>query len=169
MEIKELIKNEEFRSYLIEVVKEAIQESKPKRKPRAKKAEVDKTVTEKIYDLYPNQCPVRGARTGKSVKNLEQIQAKFKGGYVPCDLFGYIQYYVNDCTDNKVYLKNFSTFLNNLPGKDEIKKLAETGLKSLFLQESNIEVRADGYYQYDMLLNPVRLKEDYNAWKTNLF
>ena len=170
MEIKELIKNEELRSYLIEVVKEAIQESKPKRKPRAKKAEVDKTVTEKIYDLYPNQCPVKDCSTGKGSKNIEQINTQIREGYEPVYLLGYVKYYTHDCKTNKRWVKNFKTFLNNLPTKDEIKELSEKGLKLLYFEEKEISFEDGTLKSKEGLpLNPLYVKNDFEAWKKTLF
>ena len=69
-----------------------------------------------IYRLYPNKCPVRGASSGKSLKNKQKIARLLTiEGYS----YGYITYaierYVDDCIKNRVYMKNFGTFLNNIP------------------------------------------------------
>ncbi len=70
-----------------------------------------------IYSLYPTKCPVRNANTGKGSKNKDQIKKLLKKHSVE-NLKAIIENYVNDCVGNGVYLKNFTTLLNNLP--DEI-------------------------------------------------
>lgn len=71
-----------------------------------------------IYSLYPSKCPTRNSSTGKCSKDKDKIESilKTKSSH---ELTGIIEKYVNDCTKNKVYMKNFSTFLNNLPDYSE--------------------------------------------------
>lgn len=71
-----------------------------------------------VYKLYPSKCLIRGASSGKSLKN------KIKIGQLIDDV-GYdklvdtIDTYVKDCVKNKTYMMNFKTFLNNLPDYGE--------------------------------------------------
>ena len=76
---------------------------------------------DEIYKAYPSKCVVRGVHSGKGEKNKEQInrilQTKTKK-----DMLSIIERYVADCKRGKVYMKNFSTFLNNLPDFSEVEK-----------------------------------------------
>lgn len=84
-------------------------------------AEVDKNThstesadVERVYKAYPTKCPVRGAPTGKSAKNKEQIKRLLKS-HSADDLIFIIERYVGECERGQVYIKNFNTFLNQLP------------------------------------------------------
>lgn len=74
---------------------------------------------DEIYNCYPSKCVIRGASTGKTAKNKEQIKRLLKSSNTKQTLIDIINYYINDCKKNKVYMKNFSTFLNNLPDIDK--------------------------------------------------
>ena len=67
-----------------------------------------------IYNLYPSKCPTKGNSTGKCSKNKKQIESILKTKNVE-ELKNTIEFYLEDCKKHKTYLKNFSTFLNNLP------------------------------------------------------
>ena len=73
---------------------------------------------EMVYQAYPGKCPVRGAATGKTSKNKDQIKRLLKDHSVS-DLLYTIERYVDDCIQNQVYMKNFGTFLNQLPDFSE--------------------------------------------------
>lgn len=73
-----------------------------------------------IYSLYPTKCFVKNSSTGKCEKNKEQIK-KHLSTKSKDELVNVINSYVSDCKEHKVYLKNFSTFLNNLPDIVEVK------------------------------------------------
>lgn len=67
-----------------------------------------------IYDLYPSKCH-SGRSTGKSKnKDLEKITKLLKD-YSVEHLTKVIEWYIDDCKKTNTYLKNFSTFLNNIP------------------------------------------------------
>ena len=69
----------------------------------------------KIYSLYPSKCVVKNSSTGKSRKtNVEQIKRLLKTHSV-ADLKTIIERYVTECRKDQVFMKNFKTFLNNLP------------------------------------------------------
>ena len=67
-----------------------------------------------IYDAYPSKCPVKGSNTGKCEKNKAQIE-KLLQIHSETNLIKTIQSYVADCKQSNTYIKNYSTFLNNLP------------------------------------------------------
>lgn len=76
---------------------------------------------EEIYNLYPSKCPVSYRSTGKNKRNIEQIKKAIDSlsiSYVRDSITLYIQ----DCTKSNTYIKNFSTFLNNIPDPEELKK-----------------------------------------------
>lgn len=70
--------------------------------------------TNNIYDHYPTKCPVKNRSLSKSSKDKEKIK-RLLDTHDEDDLIKRIDFYVSDCKKNNVYLKNFSTFLNNLP------------------------------------------------------
>lgn len=73
-----------------------------------------------IYELYPSTCYTKGSSTGKGSKNKEKIRSIIKqNGYEWLRLR--VESYLASCKQNKVYLKNFATFLNNIPEPIEIK------------------------------------------------
>lgn len=69
---------------------------------------------EEVYKKYPTKCLIRGASTGKGAKDKTKIKALLKQ-YSKNELLETIELYVNDCVSTSTYMKNFSTFLNNLP------------------------------------------------------
>ena len=74
---------------------------------------------EYIYSLYPSKCPVQNRSLGKTAKNKKQIE-KHLNTKTKEELENIIVSYIEDCKNNKVYLKNFSSLLNNLP---EVEKM----------------------------------------------
>lgn len=78
------------------------------------------TEVDMIYYLYPSECYVKGTPTGKGSKNKEKIRSLIKqNGYEWLRLR--VESYLASCKQNKVYLKNFATFLNNIPEPIEVK------------------------------------------------
>lgn len=75
-----------------------------------------------IYSLYPSRCVIKNSSTGKGSKNKEQIKKLLSNGETKDSLEKVIKFYVDDCKRNKVYMKNFTTFLNNLPEVHEVKE-----------------------------------------------
>lgn len=74
-----------------------------------------KESVERIYALYPTKCPVSGRATGKGTKDKRKIESLLKDGHSEEELTATITRYVQDCTKDQSYIKNFQTFLNNLP------------------------------------------------------
>ena len=74
---------------------------------------------EKIYAFYPGKDLNNNNRsTGKGFKNKEQINKLLKTGLTEDVLIKTIEIYFENCRSSGSYLKNFSTFLNNLPDYD---------------------------------------------------
>ena len=82
------------------------------------KAKADKEVIEEVYKAYPSKCVVRGCSTGKTAKNKEKIRRLLKDN-TKDELISIIKRYVSECEKDDIYMKNFSTFLNNLPDYEE--------------------------------------------------
>jgi len=75
-------------------------------------------IIDNIYFLYPSKCPIKNSNTGKSEKNKDKIKILLKE-HTKEDLIFKINRYISDCKKDNVYIKNFSTFLNNLPDYTE--------------------------------------------------
>lgn len=74
----------------------------------------------KVYKAYPAKCPARGTTTGKCRKDKDRIYYLMtKQGYTAQGLINAIDKYVNEAYSTGCYLKNFSTFLNNIPLDEE--------------------------------------------------
>lgn len=89
-----------------------------KKREEEKRKEKKKEDVNFIYSLYPSKCPNREASNGKSEKNKEAISKHLETKSKE-DLEKIINTYVQDCIKSKTYMKNFSTFLNNLPDYSE--------------------------------------------------
>lgn len=81
--------------------------------PQEKRADVREEV-ERIYKLYPTKCPVKGRPTGKSSSDKKKIERELKK-YGEEKLTNTIKRYLKECMDSQTPIKNFSTFLNNVP------------------------------------------------------
>lgn len=69
---------------------------------------------ERLYAMYPSRCPVSRRATGKSSKDKERLERLLKA-HTEEELAYKIKRYVKECTEQDSYIKNFATFLNNLP------------------------------------------------------
>jgi hypothetical protein len=85
---------------------------------------IDISVIDSIYSMYPTKCSIRNASNGKCEKNKEQIK-KLLDKYSETELKTIIENYVKNCTATKTYMKNFTTFLNNIP-VDLLNSIPET-------------------------------------------
>lgn len=90
-----------------------------KKTANAVKESIEDSVN-RVYASYPTKCPVNGRATGKSFRDKEHIAKLLKDGRYSADsLINSIQRYVEDCTSTQTFIKNFSTFLNNIPDYSE--------------------------------------------------
>ena len=69
---------------------------------------------QEVYNSYPSKCPYRETSTGKSAKDKKKIK-KILLEKPKTELLAIIKQYVRQSLDSQQYMKNFSTFLNNLP------------------------------------------------------
>ena len=74
-----------------------------------------------VYYAYPTRCVVQGRNLGKSYADKSKIARLLKDNSKE-KLIKTIERYVEDCKRDKVYMKNFGTFLNNLPEYDLTEK-----------------------------------------------
>lgn len=79
-------------------------------------------VIDEIYLSYPSKCPVNNSSTGKSKKDKEKIE-KMLSNISKDDLLFTINTYIAECKSSNRYMKNFSTFLNNLPDYEKPKEI----------------------------------------------
>ena len=86
-----------------------IEEKKPSNDGKEKN-----DIANRLYALYPTKCPVSGRATGKSSKDKEKL-ARLLKDHTEQELSETIKRYVKESTEQQSYIKNFSTFLNNLP------------------------------------------------------
>lgn len=89
-------------------------------KVKESKVEYNKEDIENIYKLYPSKCH-SGRSTGKTSKNKDKIKSLFSK-YKPDELKKIINLYIEDCRKNNTYLKNFATFLNNIPDIEQFEQ-----------------------------------------------
>lgn len=82
------------------------------------KADIDE-----IYKAYPSKCPRRMQSTGKCGKDKDRIRILLtKKGKTKEEILRAIRQTINE----GAYLKNFSTFLNNLPEIDDEVEIDQT-------------------------------------------
>ena len=74
-----------------------------------------------VYSTYPTRCVVQGRNLGKSSADKRKI-ARLLKDISKEKLIKTIERYVEDCKREKVYMKNFSTFLSNPPEYDLTEK-----------------------------------------------
>lgn len=96
-----------------EAYEQANEEIAKEEKPKASKDEGDDDFVEMIYSLYPTKCPKRGSSLGKSTKDKNRIRKLLKT-YTKEQIEAVVRKEVDD-KYGKVYMQNFSTFLNNFP------------------------------------------------------
>ena len=120
-----------------DIKRTAKEQQKDSKKTHIKKGNNDKKekneeedIINDIYSLYPTNCPVKGNSNDKGKANKEQIKRILKSKEENVDsLKAKIERYVRECKSSNTFLKNFKTFLNNLPDyseeekKDELKEV----------------------------------------------
>jgi len=95
---------------------------------------------EEIYELYPTKCPIKKKSTGKNVKNKKQIEVLIKNNSFE-NIKTRLKNYVDDCEKHKVWIKNFSTILNQLPEIEEetIKETITNDTIVVFTDDDDID------------------------------
>ena len=101
-----------------DVIQEALDATKPVRVTAEKIFEIDNETVNHIYAIYPTTTETREGKrsTGKCAKDRDRIRTLLKT-HTAEQLEKAIKKYVNE--QEGKYLKNFSTFLNNIP-EDEL-------------------------------------------------
>ena len=92
---------------------------KENKKPRnQEKKKVYPDAVEHLYAAYPSKCPVSKRATGKSSADKDKLVRLLKDHSEEA-LASKIRRYVEECVAQNTYIKNFQTFLNNLPDYGE--------------------------------------------------
>lgn len=101
-----------------DVIQDALDYTKPVRVTAEKIFEIDNETVNHIYAIYPTTTETREGKrsTGKCAKDRDRIRTLLKT-HTAEQLENAIKKYVNE--QEGKYLKNFSTFLNNIP-EDEL-------------------------------------------------
>lgn len=98
-----------------EVIQMALDYTKPVRITAKKVVEIDDAAVNRIYGIYPGKTD-RGSRgicsTGKCAKDRDRIRTLLKT-HTPEQLEIAIMKYIEETGGR--FMKNFSTFLNNIP------------------------------------------------------
>lgn len=94
-------------------VNPTIEKKKDSKEKESRQGEFSPAI-EKLYKSYPTKCPISGRSTGKTIKDKARIKNLLKTK-TENEILKTIERYVEDCNNTKTYVKNFSTFLNNLP------------------------------------------------------
>lgn len=71
-----------------------------------------------IYTAYPARDDRRGASTGKCEKcrvKIRQLLTRKSKPLTKEHILTAMRHYLDDCTASGAYIKNFQTFLNNIP------------------------------------------------------
>lgn len=84
---------------------------KRKAQPKFKAPQKD---IEEVYKAYPTKCVSNQRVLGKSSKDKSKINSLLEK-YSKDDLLKITEEYISDCRSNDIYMKNYSTFLNNIP------------------------------------------------------
>lgn len=93
-------------------------EAAPETKPNEETTGLQ-DVAERIYKLYPTKCPTSERGTGKSKSDIQKIVRLLKKGHTEEELAATIKRYIDEATEKRSWIQNFSTFLNNLPDYGE--------------------------------------------------
>lgn len=134
----------------------------PKRESINSKEEKEKykeyinTCIETLYLLYPTRCTLRNTATGKGSKNKIQIE-KLLAKNTFEELQEIFNLYLDDCKQGKKYLKDFTTFLNNLPDVNSLKKPIVTEQASASNQ--NMPMSHEAKHIHKKLPDPMMLTE----------
>lgn len=123
----------------------------------------------RLYALYPTKCPVSGRSTGKSSKDKHKLEILLRT-FTEEKLGGIITRYIKECTEQNSYVKNFATFLNNIPDYDSKSDNTPRGkTKDEALQEAKNPTQDEINRQYNAFfipqypMGPGESQQDYQA------
>lgn len=122
-------------------------------KSREEETRVEKTIVLKpqfcedsesvktIYSLYPSTCPIKKSPTGKtSSDRIEIAKVLNDKKYTVDSLSSCINKYVESCTRSKTYIKNFTTFLNNIPDMNEFTPTKTLDDSKYYINKNGIKI-----------------------------
>jgi hypothetical protein len=73
-----------------------------------------------VYSNYPSKCPISKRPTGKSSKCKDKIKKHLQDGMTKEQLIELQEMYIASCERTDTFIKNYMTFLNNLPDPDSL-------------------------------------------------
>ena len=79
---------------------------------------------EEVYKNYPSRCVIGGRALGKSIKNKNKIKALLKLHTIEY-LVDLQEKYKSDCLKTNTYMKNYGTYLNQLPDPEQFEDITE--------------------------------------------
>lgn len=103
-----------------DTILEEVRIKKEEKKEKNLQKKESHEVIDEIYAAYPATCPVQKRSLGKSHRDKLKI-AKLLTEKSRDELLEVISLYLADCVKTNSYVKNFSTFLNNLPDLDALR------------------------------------------------
>ena len=89
----------------------------------AKSDEETNEAVERLYKMYPTKDSERGQSTGKCSKDKARLRTLLKTKTEEQIAYT-IRRYLQESAANRSYIKNFSTFLNNMPEYDNVEEEA---------------------------------------------
>ena len=132
--------------------------NKKDNKKETYKEKISDSDVDEVYKAYPTKCPIKKRRIEKSSNDKAKIKKLLEKGQTKEGLLSIIQQYVNNCTKDRVYMKNFGTFLNNLPDYGETELPVTIG-KIFTERYSPYESLSDNgkraYYDKDSVLTEI--------------
>jgi len=102
---------------LVEAARLATIASRASKKDPVLEAQLEQDISE-IYNAYPSRDERRGSSTGKCEKCRTRIRTLLTRKQNPLTkehILTAISHYLADCSSSNMYLKNFYTFLNQMP------------------------------------------------------
>lgn len=102
---------------LVEAARLAKSASKESKKDPAVEQQLESDISD-IYAAYPSRDDRRGASTGKCEKcrvKIRQLLTRKSKPMTKEHILTAMRHYLDDCTASGAYIKNFQTFLNNIP------------------------------------------------------
>lgn len=95
----------------------------PGQVPPELELELEKDI-EQIYKSYPTRCIISNRTLNRSDFKKEKIIKLIKK-HNKEEIIEIIQLYINDCKKTNTYMKNFSTFINHFPNKQDFEEVKE--------------------------------------------
>ena len=117
---------------------------------------------DRLYAIYPTTCPIKNRSLGKCSKNKQQLEKLLKTR-TPEDIELTIREYIVDCKNHGIFLKNFGTFLNQFPDRQQPQPNPQPQplpQKKLSPEEIAIDAMHHGTMDPELVANAIRIVWD---------